>query len=69
MNQDSNSSLSFEEVKVMMECGMAHSLMHGISRIKLHHDQISICSSQQSEGAFADDAMLGDGFDKVLLNK
>mmetsp|Transcript_14411 Transcript_14411/g.17071 ORF Transcript_14411/g.17071 Transcript_14411/m.17071 type:complete len:2242 (-) Transcript_14411:200-6925(-) len=119
VNQDSNSSLSFEVVRVMMECGMAHSLMYGISRIKLHHPlaasasaallrplevftrpsvavtlhemaekedrkaktlgsgdgakgvkitlkragRISIGPSQQSEGAFADDAMLGDGFD------
>lgn len=37
VNQDNNSSLSFEVVKVMLECGMAHSLMHGIRRIKLHH--------------------------------
>jgi len=37
VNQDSNSALSFEVVKVMMESGMAHSLMHGINRIQLHH--------------------------------
>jgi len=118
VNQDSNSSLSFEVVKVMMESGMAHALMHGISRIKLHHplaasasaallrplevftrasvvdtlnemtkkedvkakafgvgdgikciktikkvERLSLSISQQSESAFADDAMLEDGFD------
>ena len=118
VNQDSNSALSFEVVKVMMESGMAHSLMHGISRIQLHHplaasasaallrplevftrpnvvdtlnemskkedvkakgtgngdigkgtrlmkkvERTSLSASQQSESAFADDAMIEDGFD------
>mmetsp|Transcript_14088 Transcript_14088/g.20124 ORF Transcript_14088/g.20124 Transcript_14088/m.20124 type:complete len:3340 (-) Transcript_14088:211-10230(-) len=126
VNQDSNSSLSFEVVKVMLECGMAHALMSSIQRIRLHHPlastaaaaiirplevftrqtvvdtvkemankeqnqtkqntsrendgtssskgavrkgssslarRITLGPSQQSESAFADDAMLEDGFD------
>lgn len=123
INQDNNSSLSFEVVRVMLDCGMAHALLHGIKRIRLHHPLaatsaaallrplevftrgsvvdavqemekepgqakklntdlfgkskgtkrsdvstemsrgVSLGASQQNENAFADDAMLEDGFD------
>ena len=36
-NHDSNSILSFEVVKIMLETGMAHSLLVAIHRVPLHH--------------------------------
>ena len=36
-NSENESSMSFEVVRVMQECGMTHALMHGIERIHLEH--------------------------------
>lgn len=36
-NSENESSMSFEVVRVMQECGMTHALMHGIQRIHLEH--------------------------------
>uniref|UniRef100_A0A7S4S0Y2 HECT-type E3 ubiquitin transferase n=1 Tax=Ditylum brightwellii TaxID=49249 RepID=A0A7S4S0Y2_9STRA len=37
ISQDHHQSLSYEVVKLMLECGMAHALMQGVQRVKLHH--------------------------------
>lgn len=45
-NPEGNSSLSFEVIKLMLELGMAHSLLFSIQRVKLHHPMAaSTCSS------------------------
>ena len=110
-NQDSNSLLSFEVVRIMLDYGVAHALMFAVERLKLYHPMASTVAgalvrpleiftrgsvfktvqdmfekdcvkikpevsrlhkesrrntfgpSQRSESAFADDAMLEDGFD------
>jgi len=110
-NQDSNSLLSFEVVRIMLDCGVVHALMFALQQIKLYHPMASSVSSalvrpleiftrgsvfktieameekeysktklepstldresrrttfgpsHRSESAFADDAMLEEGFD------
>ena len=44
-SQDSNSVLSFEVVKLMLESGAAHALMMAIERIDLHHPMASNVAS------------------------
>lgn len=36
-SHDSETAMSFEVVKVMQECGMAHALMRGIQRLNMEH--------------------------------
>jgi len=40
-NYDSNTSLSFEVIKIMLENGMAHALLIAIHRVPLHHPMAS----------------------------
>ena len=40
-SQDGNSTLSFEVVRLMLECGMAHAVMNAIGQVKLYHPQAS----------------------------
>ena len=44
-NQDSNSVLSFEVVKLMLEKGGAHALMVAIKRIRLHDPMVASTAS------------------------
>ncbi|KAL7543885.1 hypothetical protein ACHAXR_013277 [Thalassiosira sp. AJA248-18] len=44
-HQDSNSLLSFEVVKLMLDFGAAHALMVAIERISLHHPMASTVAS------------------------
>jgi len=37
VSQDGNSTLSFEVVRLMLESGMAHAVMHAIGQVKLYH--------------------------------
>jgi len=36
-NYDGDTTLSFEVVKIMLECGMAHALLLAVHRVDLHH--------------------------------
>ena len=45
INQDNDTALSFQVVKLMLEYGMGHAIMSGIRRINLHHPMASNVAS------------------------